>query len=175
MSFSDPFTRPRVRLAREFALVSHGDQRYGLFPYVHHLDAVVGQLVRFHGAEIEEDLLVAGVLHDVLEDTPVTVESVRERFGSRVTELVHAVTKEPGVTLRERDQVTWRKIVETEGAVRLKLADRIANVDACWETRSRKLFKYKAEYPRFRGALYTDARGPEAAMWAALDDLLGWG
>lgn len=174
MPSQDPLSRPRLVAAREYALDAHGDQRYGSQPYSWHLDAVVAQILRFHGEDVEEDLLASGFLHDVLEDTPVSAEQLRERFGSRVTELVHAVTKEPGITLRERDQVTWQKIVETEGAVRLKLADRIANVEACWSTRSRKLFKYKAEYPRFRGALYTDARGTEAQMWTALDELLGW-
>jgi len=174
MPSPDPQHRPRLVAARAYALDAHGDQRYGVQPYSVHLDAVVAQILRFHGDDVEEELLVAGYLHDVLEDTPVTADQLRDRFGSRVTELVHAVTKEPGVTLRERDQITWQKIVETEAAVRLKLADRIANVEACWTTRSKKLFKYKAEYPRFRGALYTDARGTEAEMWVALDELLGW-
>ena len=174
MPHQDLLSRPRIVAARDYALRAHGDQRYGERPYSFHLDAVVTQILRFHGAEVEEELLVSGFLHDVLEDTPVTADELRERFGSRVTELVHAVTKEPGVTQRERDQVTWQKIVETEAAVRLKLADRVANVESCWETRSRKLFKYKSEYPRFRGALYTDARGPEQQMWTLLDELLGW-
>ncbi len=174
MPSPDILSRPRLVQARGFAVEAHGDQRYGQLPYVFHLDAVVEQLLRFHDADIEEELLVAGYLHDVVEDTTVTAETLRDRFGSRVSELVVAVTKEPGTTLRERDQITWQKIVETEGAVRLKLADRIANVDASWTWRSKKLFRYKSEYPRFRGALFTNASGAEHAMWQALDELLGF-
>lgn len=174
MHSQDLITRPRLVTARAFAVEAHGDQRYGQLPYVFHLDAVVDQLLRFHDETLEEELVMAGYLHDVIEDTAVSRDQLHDRFGSRVTELVYAVTKEPGTTLRERDQVTWQKIVETEGAVRLKLADRIANVDACWASRSKKLFRYKTEHPRFRGALFTDARGPEQRMWEVLDELLGF-
>lgn len=175
MPTSTILTRPRVQAARAFAIEAHADQRYGDRPYAFHLDAVVAELLRFHGDDLEEELVVAAYLHDVLEDTALTDAALQARFGSRVLELVRAVTRETGVTLRERDDATWRKIRETEGAVRLKLADRIANVVACWETRHRLLFKYKSEYVRFRGALWSDARGPERAMWDALDDLLGFG
>ena len=113
---------PRAQAARAFAIEAHGEQRYGKHPYIVHLDAVVEQILRFEpGAG--QDTIAAGFLHDVVEDTSVTVEQVMERFGSRVAELVHAVTTEPGATRKERHAATWPKLVETEGAVRLKLAD----------------------------------------------------
>ncbi len=171
----DLLHRPRLIDARAYATQAHGDQRYGVHPYVFHLDAVVEQLLRFHPSGLEEELLVAGYLHDVVEDTSVSGEQIRAAWGSRVAELVLAVTKEPGDTLRDGEKLTWKKIVETEGAVRLKLADRIANVDACWTMRSKKLFRYKSEYARFRGALYTNAPGEEQAMWEELDGLIGFG
>ena len=171
----DPSTLPpRVSDARAFAMDAHGPQPYGERPYVHHLDAVVATLLRFD-PQVESDVLVAAYLHDVVEDTPVTLAQVMERFGSRVAELVGAVTSEPGATRKERQLKTWPKTVETEGAVRLKLADRIANVAACWDTRSRLLFMYHQEYRLFRGYLHSNPRGPEVAMWAELDRLMGWG
>lgn len=165
---------PRAQAARAFAIEAHGEQRYGARPYVAHLDAVVAQILRFE-PDAGQDVLAAGFLHDVVEDTPVTVEQVLERFGSRVAELVHAVTTEPGPTRKERHKLTWPKVVETEGAVRLKLADRIANVSACWADQSKLLFMYRSEYTQFRAGLHTNARGVEAAMWDELDRLMGWG
>ena len=164
---------PRAQAARAFAIEAHGEQRYGKHPYIVHLDAVVEQILRFEpGAG--QDTIAAGFLHDVVEDTSVTVEQVMERFGSRVAELVHAVTTEPGATRKERHAATWPKLVETEGAVRLKLADRIANVSACWAERSKLLFMYRQEYAQFRAGLHTNARGVEQAMWQELDALMGW-
>lgn len=165
---------PRAQAARAFAVEAHGAQRYGAEPYAVHLDAVVANILRFD-PNADADTLAAGFLHDVVEDTPVTLDQVMERFGSRVAELVHAVTAEPGATRKERHQRTWPKVVETEGAVRLKLADRIANVEACWAARSRLLFMYHQEYRQFRGGLYASATGVEQAMWAELDRLMGWG
>jgi hypothetical protein len=60
-----------------------------------------------------------------------------------------------------------------------ELADRIANVEACWAARDRRLFMYRQEYHEFRAALFPGSTvGPTAEnmsqMWAELDDLLGW-
>ena len=166
-------SRARVQAARAFALAAHGDQRYGTRPYADHLDAVVATLLRFRSDE-EEVLVCAGFLHDVLEDTTTTPAQLEQEFGFRVTELVAAVTASPAPTRRERNRDTWPKVIETEGAVRLKLADRIANVEACWETRERRLFMYQHEYMAFRAALWAGDGGAERPMWDALDALLGW-
>lgn len=166
-------SRARVQAARGFALVAHGEQRYGSHPYEVHLDAVVQTLLRFRPDE-EEVVVCAGYLHDVLEDTSATREELQDRFGYRVLELVEAVTALPGPTRRDRNRLTWAKVALTEGAVRLKLADRIANVEACWAARERRLFMYEREYTAFRAALWSGDGGEERPMWDALDALMGW-
>ena len=173
MSTPAPHLSASVLAARAFAERAHGDQRYGAAPYVAHLDAVAGVLLRFRPDE-DEELLAAAYLHDVVEDTAVTLPELQEAFGYRVAELVHAVTSEPGETRKERHGKTWPKVVETEGALRLKLADRIANVEACWDSRSRLLFMYWREHVQFRGALWGATSPLERAMWVHLDTLLGW-
>ena len=54
------------------------------------------------------------------------------------------------------------------------IADRIANVSACWAERSKLLFMYRQEYTQFRAGLHSNARGVEQAMWQELDALMGW-
>jgi (p)ppGpp synthase/HD superfamily hydrolase len=78
--------------ARAFAIVRHGDQRYGQRPYVTHLAAVRAVLRDF---DIGGALGVAAWLHDLVEDTPTTRDEVAERFGPAVAALVWAATPLP--------------------------------------------------------------------------------
>lgn len=79
-----------------FAALQHGDQlRPTGVPYLEHLLEALEIAVR--GAAVRDpDVLVAIVLHDVVEDTPCTRAEIAERFGAHVAELVAWVTK-PGV------------------------------------------------------------------------------
>ncbi|MCO4747344.1 MAG: HD domain-containing protein [Proteobacteria bacterium] len=158
--------------AAAFAIRAHGDQRYGDQPYVSHLVAVSHNLRRFGQGRIE--LVCAAWLHDTVEDTPVRVEEVRELFGPEVAAIVDAVTTQPGPNRKARNALTYPRIVATPGAVTVKLADRIANVEACWASQSYKLFRYRDEYPAFREAMRDDANLPRLVMWDHLDTLLGW-
>ena len=160
---------PQARAAA-LAVEAHGSQKYGNRPYVSHLVRVVETLHQF--GVVTEELETAGWLHDVVEDTATTLDTLRLEFGDRVADLVHAVTTEPGPTREDRNLLTYPKIRATPGATVLKLCDRIANVETCWETRSRKLFMYHREYPGFRSALCDDADHQSLAVWEHLDQLL---
>lgn len=162
--------RPLHERAREFARRAHADQRYGdgLF-FDLHLTRVVATLERF--GEQDPVLLAAGWLHDVLEDTPTPVGVLQTEFGEDVTDLVIRLTDEVMGTRRERQERTHAKIRGRAEAVRVKLADRIANVEFCIETSS-ELFDrmYRKEYCRFREQLHQ--AGEYTDMWAHLDRLL---
>jgi ribosomal protein S18 acetylase RimI-like enzyme len=82
------------RSAIAFAAHHHGDDhRKGTrVPYLTHVLAVVEALA-YHYPE-RDALIVAGVLHDVVEDTHATSDDVRERFGDEVADLVMAVSKD---------------------------------------------------------------------------------
>ncbi|MCX5198606.1 HD domain-containing protein [Streptomyces sp. NBC_00249] len=122
----------RLGEAVAFAEQAHGDQkRPAGEPYVEHLLEVVEILVRGAGVR-EEDLLVAAVLHDVVEDTDRTIGEVGERFGPRVAEWVGWVTKpEPGQH-EDPAEVRDRYLLGLRSAppevLSLKLADRFSNV-----------------------------------------------
>ncbi|MCG5217228.1 HD domain-containing protein [Streptosporangium soli] len=60
-------------------------------PYLSH-PAGVGTILSRHG--FDSEVVAAGVLHDVVEDTEATIEQVRDLFGARVAELVAHVTEQ---------------------------------------------------------------------------------
>jgi len=149
--------------AKEFAIAAHGDQqKYGKHPYSKHLQDVVSCSQRFG---LSESIQTAAWLHDVVEDTPVTVDEIREEFGEEIAKLVDAVTDEPGSNRKERHQKTYPKTRNAGAdAIALKLCDRIANVEAVG-----KMKMYRKEYPEFRRMLYR--KGELEELWNHLDDL----
>ena len=54
----------------------------------------------------DKDVISAAVLHDVVEDTPITIEEIEENFGSRVRELVGAETEDKRTD--QPPESTWR-------------------------------------------------------------------
>lgn len=161
-----------LRWAKFFAAVKHGNQQYSSgLPYTHHLAQVEAVLRRFghtrdHFDPSDMDLLEAAWLHDVVEDTTTKLKEISEMFGDKVAELVGAVTNEPGPNRKTRHALTYPKIRKTPDAIILKLADRIANVEA-----GGKLVEmYQKEYEDFKRNLYTPGICEE--MWKHLDGLL---
>ena len=59
-------------------------------PYIVHPLAVAGILIH---ANCPEHLVIAGILHDTLEDTPLTLEEIRSQFGREVADLVVALSE----------------------------------------------------------------------------------
>lgn len=159
-----------LQAAQALATTSHKDQRYGNHPYIKHLADVVIALQRF-GVQ-DEALLVAGWLHDAVEDTNTTINHIELMFGKRVADLVYRVTNEEGKNRKERHEKTYPKIQGNDDAITLKLADRIANVEASLQEDKGKLQMYSKEYVEFRSKLFKS--GSHDAMWRHLDFLLGY-
>lgn len=159
-----------LQAAQALAATAHEGQMYGEFPYTKHLGHVVEVLRRFGISD--EDMLVAGWLHDIVEDTDTTILVVTAMFGSRVADLVHRVTNEEGKNRRERHEKTYPKIMASDDAITLKLADRIANIESCIEVNDDKITMYTKEYAAFRNKLYKP--GTHDAMWRHLDFLIGY-
>lgn len=88
----DPHDRRKLTHALQFALDAHREQcRKGKdVPYASHLLQVAGLVLEYGGRDI--DLAVAGLLHDVLEDTCVPETEIVERFGERVRAIVRSCT-----------------------------------------------------------------------------------
>ena len=155
--------------ARAFAIEAHGEQKYGVHPYVTHLDAVAGIVSRY-GEQAE----IIAYLHDVVEDTDVEIDEIKAVFGKQVSEAVSVLTDEPGANRKERKTKTYAKMSRVSGqaeiALIVKAADRLANFRNCIEEENEKLLAmYKDEFEMFRNAAYRPGICEE--LWDELDAL----
>ena len=142
-----------VAKAVQFAVRHHGDQtRPTGAPYAEHLLEALEVLVRGAGVT-EPEILQAAVLHDVVEDTPCSLDDVRLAFGGRVAELVGWVTKpEPaaGVDRKAAKEAYLSRLQDApDDAVQVKLADRVSNVQTLRNLRLPKQRQYYAETVRY--------------------------
>lgn len=166
-----------------FGTKAHKDmgQKYDQYDYSYHLNATSDVIDRFHTYADSKTyllLLTAAWLHDVLEDTPTTREQLEKEFGKEVADLVFSVTNESGINRKERMEKTYPKIWMHPLGVALKLADRIANVEASLKNNRPEFFKmYKKEFPSFKKALIDPKtnHGMCIYMWAHLENLFKGG
>ena len=81
----------QLEKACAYAFFAHdGQTRKSGEPYITHPIAVATELARWH---MDIQALSAGLMHDVLEDTPVTKEQMRETFGETIAEMVDGLSK----------------------------------------------------------------------------------
>lgn len=119
--------------AYQFSQKAHADQnRASGEHYFIHCSAVADTLVDF---KLDLPTIAAGLLHDVLEDTPISPETLRGEFGEEVTRLVQGVTKLDSLQFTSQDVAqaeNWRKmLLATAQDIRvilIKLADRLHNM-----------------------------------------------
>lgn len=108
----------RVEQAIRAASVLHKNQlRKGSmpFPYITHLVATAFTLLNYTD---DEDVIIAALLHDTLEDTDYTVDELQEDFGGKVREIVEALTEPESLP---EDPLSWRERKQ-EYAKQLKTA-----------------------------------------------------
>lgn len=77
--------------ASQVAALAHREQEYNGKPYIEH-PARVYHRIWDMGYE-DEDIFCVAWLHDVVEDTDVTLEDIREQFGDRVADAVDAISR----------------------------------------------------------------------------------
>lgn len=169
----------KIEKAKELAAEKHKDQSYGKGPYTDHLNHVYSVLIRFgynpaiednrEHQKLSEDLTIAAYLHDIVEDTDVSLEDLKKIFGKRVAKLVDGVTNEPGKNRKERHRKTYPKTKRISGAMILKLADRIANVESCRASNNGLIRMYQKEWESFQKEL---RNGEHEKMWRYLERLV---
>ena len=118
-----------------YAVMKHGQQlRHSGDPYFAHPVSVAGLLTDL---KLDQSTIIAGLLHDVVEDTDVSTDDIRDLFGQEVADLVDGVTKLPKVTGSNSPRVliqaeNFQKfILATTKDIRVllvKLADRLHNM-----------------------------------------------
>ncbi|MFI0990350.1 HD domain-containing protein [Streptomyces exfoliatus] len=121
-------------------------------PYVEHVRAVAAGL-----APLGPHLAMAGLLHDVIEDTDWTAERLRAAgIPDRVVDIVEAVTNRPGTTYEEK----IRQITRDRDATLVKIADNAHNSRAD---------RAAALPPDRRERLAAKYRAARELLWAAAD------
>ncbi|MFU8784395.1 bifunctional GTP diphosphokinase/guanosine-3',5'-bis pyrophosphate 3'-pyrophosphohydrolase [Aliidiomarina sp.] len=123
----------RIEQAFVVAFDAHGEQkRQSGEPYITHPVAVACMLAEMR---LDHETLMAALLHDVIEDTPVTKEDLAEQFGPTVAELVEGVSKLDKLQFdsKEEHQIeNYRKMimamVQDIRVILIKLADRTHNM-----------------------------------------------
>ena len=116
-----------------FAMKKHGAQlRTSGDPYYSHPVEVAGILTKF---KLDSVSIIAGLLHDTVEDTDTTVEEVRELFGDQVAQIVDGLTKLAKIeqkSANNKQAENFRKLLlamsEDIRVLLIKLADRLHNM-----------------------------------------------
>lgn len=162
-----------LNTARLFALEQHEKigQLYGNSPYQFHLKDVYQEAENnFLYLPKTEDyyaIYKACWGHDLLEDC-CNYNDILPIFGLEASEIIYAVTNELGRNRRERAEKTYPKIRENEGAIFVKLCDRLANTKYSLWSKGSMFAKYQAEFPLFKESLLIPET-PMMPMWEELE------
>ena len=124
----------QLEKAYQFARESHqGQYRKSGESYVEHPVTVATYLAEL---ELDPDTISAAILHDVVEDTPLSLTDIRSEFGEQIAEVIEGVTKLDRFKFSSREEQqaeNMRKmLIAMAGDVRvilIKLADRLHNME----------------------------------------------
>lgn len=128
-----PQEQERIAKAARFACKAHeGQKRRSGEPYIIHPYAVAEILISMN---MDVDTVIAGLLHDTMEDTDTTYETLAEEFGTTVADLVEGETKISALKAKNKSQQeaeTIRKMFfamsKDVRVIIIKLADKLHNM-----------------------------------------------
>lgn len=148
-------------------------------PYILHpmeVAAIIGTMTD------DQEVIAAGLLHDVVEDAGITIEEVGEKFGRRVMELVASETENkredlpPEDTWKIRKEETLQKLKESEdiSVLMIWIGDKLSNIraiyrdfllegDAVWNKFHQSDIKLQAWY--YRSILKYTERLSDTLAW----------
>ncbi len=133
IEYTDIVDYELLKKAYVFALNKHGTQlRESGDPYFSHPLEVAEILLNL---KMDQETIIAGMLHDTLEDTNTAVDELKEQFGKKITGMVKGVTKLSkfeGMSVVEKQVEDFRKLlISAASDIRvliIKLADRLHNM-----------------------------------------------
>ncbi len=141
--------KKEVRKAFEFALQAHGSQRRKSGePYITHPIEVAR--ICFEELGLGFKSVIGALLHDVVEDTPVTLEQVKQEFGDKIGLIVDGLTKLDGLYNVESPQAeNFKKVLSTllddVRVILIKMADRLHNLRTIDSMSKHKQLRIAAE------------------------------
>lgn len=123
----------RIGKALDLATAAHeGQFRKSGEPYITHPIHVAKILASY---ESDSDAIIAALLHDTVEDTPVTIDEIKKEFGENVMQLVDGVTKLNKLSFNSREEQQIENIrkmllamAKDIRVILIKLADRLHNI-----------------------------------------------
>lgn len=144
--------------ARGYAIAAHDGigqtRKYTGAPYHTHVIAVAEIVNTVPGATPE--MVAAAYLHDTVEDTPVTIEDIRNEFGGVVASYVGYLTnvKDYSINRAQRKVLDYYRLIDAPNAVKtIKLADIIHNTGSIVEHDPKFAKRYLAEAKKLLEAL----------------------
>ena len=120
-------TTDKIELAKQLSKHFHKDQKYDEYDYyTYHVLGVIKTL-ELVAKEVTEDMIIAALLHDVLEDTDCTWETIYNIFGDDVSRGVSVLTKSK--QLSQADYI--ERIIRCKTPRIVKYADSLFNHQEC--------------------------------------------
>ena len=128
--------KPSVHLAETLAEEAHKEQTYGGESYFKKHITGVAVSIAAHG--LPEEYVIVANLHDIVEDTTVSLETIYNLFGKVVGEAVDAITKRDG-----EDRHTYLARCASNKIARVvKLHDAMFNATSCHKNKNKTKFNY---------------------------------
>lgn len=159
-----------------FAADKHRNQRRkdaDASPYINHPIALANVLSN-EGGIANEDVLIAALLHDTIEDTQTTEQELREVFGDKIASIVLEVTDDKSLPKVERKlkQVEHAAHASIEAKL-VKLADKICNLrDMVSSPPKDWPLERRQEYFAWAKAVVAGLRGTNSKLERVFDELL---
>ena len=164
----------QISRALDYAAKKHvGQRRKGVAkePYINHLAEVAYLLAEATGGS-DTNLIIAGLLHDCIEDQGVTYEELVELFDADVAGLVRDVTDDTSLLKAERKRLQVEQTPHKSDRVKmLKIADKTSNLHALalsppsgWDAQRIR------DYYAWAAAVVAGCRGVNAFLEAKFND-----
>jgi (p)ppGpp synthase/HD superfamily hydrolase len=164
-----------IERAASFAAEAHNGQvrKFGGGDYIIHPERVAGRVAELDG--VTETMIIAAWLHDVVEDTPVTAETVASEFGREVAELVLELTKVgegEGLSRAEKHAANLEALAHISNpAKRIKMCDRIDNLNDMRGAPGEFVQRYLPESRNLLGVLREADESLGRELEALIEDL----
>lgn len=153
-----------IQKAIIYATQKHeGQKRKGTdIPYIVHPMEVMQILTAIH---CKENVIIAGILHDVLEDTDGTPEEIEQLFGKDVLEIVQDESEDKSKTWKERKQHTIDRLKEAPTETKLVcFADKFSNI--------RSMYRDKEEIGEKLWVRFNASKNNIAWYYSSIADVL---
>jgi (p)ppGpp synthase/HD superfamily hydrolase len=170
-------TAIRIEKIKQFAIYNHEQTNHKYDtdkPYSVHLQMVVDYCLKYSNLIPDnkqlETVICACWCHDLIEDTRLTYNDVKEATSTEIAEIVYALTNEKGKNRKERaNEKYYEGIRQNRLAVFVKLCDRLANIKYSVDNKSRMSEAYKKEYNDFKYWLWSSKYD---AMFEEMEEFL---